>query len=131
MSSIGKTLTASDFPASLVDAVGNDRIDQFNQIILIDLDKTPLWNRLQSGPVKGTDQEGRVFLSFLVQQEKVQAIFSIFTQAGEENVAITLLQPGRSGIKTSGFSHPMSEERYVAIKDLFCGKYPGLRIKGF
>jgi len=153
-----KILTKSDFPKELVEAVGEENLANMPQVTVqekstgyfdgcFSLDMIP-----ESGAIKGTDQYGRVFITFAVVNPKYREINEAAEQNGsnrseaEEVVLFTVLQrkihkgninealfmtrlcPSIPTDDERFFAGIMSKDQYEAIKEVFAGRHKDLML---
>jgi hypothetical protein len=122
MSSI--SLKSSDFPTSLVEAVGSKQFEAMPQMIVENMDQLKIRAIERSGPIKGIDLEKNLFVSFVAKQGKNRALFVI----SNERVRIRTFE----NLKPLAiYGLPMDEYKYLLIKVLFAGKYQDISIPNF
>ncbi len=147
-----KNLTVADFPAQLVAAIGEERLVQMPQVTVqeqgtgymdgcFSLDMIP-----ESGAIKGTDQHGRVFVTFAVTNPKYQEVAQDATdrhKPPKETVLFTIFQRYKGDL--SFICHRwcdeiptndqrffggcvMNDDRYNAVKEIFEGRHSDLTL---
>lgn len=156
---VTKVLTKSDFPSALVAAIGEENLAKMPQVTVeetatgyldgcFSLDMIP-----ESGAIKGTDQHGRVFVTFAVVNPKYKEINEAAEQSGSyryeasEVALFTVFQryKGSGDVNRDTFCHRwcnsiptnderflsdcvMSNDKYAAIKEVFDGKHKDLTL---
>ncbi|MBI3508903.1 MAG: hypothetical protein HY069_04650 [Chlamydiia bacterium] len=133
-------LTKDDFPAALVDAVGEENLAAMPELqVETDTDNfTDCFNlgpmMPNSGSLKGTDQHGRVYILFCINDPSVKLIriLSVFqkfnNQPAKEEGVFEQRNFKTDGDKRISEGTLMNPDKYAAIKEIFQGTHASLTL---
>jgi hypothetical protein len=71
-----------DFPAELVKAIGQEKIDQMPERTFKDISRIGLLDILKTGPIKGTYGNNQLFIAFAIEIEEGVSVSVIAQEQG-------------------------------------------------